>query len=134
MSLSTGAGVLPGEGMVRLFTPSEIQNTPETLFSRSIHWTLSHLPNVEYKANLGNRAGEGVYDNAQAWSHIPLPSNLLMNAQSLWNKTTELQVHVNYQHDFRDECFLKMWSEKAWLTLQGRDTDEPTDLVSSWMV
>lgn len=42
----------------------------------------------------------------QSLSRIPLPSIILSNAQSLQNKTGELQAHVRFHHEFRDACLL----------------------------
>ncbi|XDV11016.1 hypothetical protein PO909_000083 [Leuciscus waleckii] len=55
----------------------------------------------------------------QSLSRIPLPSIILSNAQSLRNKTDELQAHVRFQREFRDACLLAI--TETWLS--GSDLD-----------
>lgn len=58
----------------------------------------------------------------QHLSRIPLPSIILSNAQSLRNKSEELQALVRCNHDFRESCILAF--TESWLT----DYDSATDL------
>ncbi|KAK0150009.1 hypothetical protein N1851_009244 [Merluccius polli] len=58
-------------------------------------------------------------------SHIPLPSIILSNVQSLWNKTDELQAQARYRHEFRDACILAL--TETWLSHKDLDKDVTID-------
>lgn len=73
----------------------------------------------------GKRGGVRERSRRQALNRIPLPSMMLMNAQSLRNKVDELQAHVRFQHEFRDACLLAI--TESWLTNCDLDADLALD-------
>lgn len=69
----------------------------------------------------GKRGGVLQRLRKQSFSRIPLPSMILSNAQSLRNKTDELQAHVGFQHEFRDACLLAI--TETWLSESDLDSE-----------
>lgn len=81
----------------------------------------------------GKWGGVCVRLKKQSLSRIPLPSIILTNAQSLRNKTDELQAHVRFQREFRDSCLLAI--TETWLSDSDSDTDITMDglvLLCAW--
>ncbi len=73
----------------------------------------------------GRRGGARLKLKKQSLSRIPLPSIMLSNVQSLWNKTDELQAQARYSHDFRNACLLAF--TETWLSDRDSDADLETD-------
>ncbi len=61
----------------------------------------------------------------QPLSRIPLPSIILSNAQSLRNKSEELQALVRFNHDFRESCILAF--TESWLSNRDSNADLEID-------
>ena len=84
--------------------PADLRSFPEELLLTpggcpGAHWTRTRT------RKRGRRGGTRLKKN-QPLSRIPLPSIILSNAQSLRNKTEELQEEVHSSHDFKDACIL----------------------------
>lgn len=71
----------------------------------------------------GKRGGVLHRLRKQSLSRFPLPSIILSNAQSLRNKTDELQANVRFQHEFRDACLLAI--TETWFS----ESDLNSELV-----
>ena len=73
----------------------------------------------------GRRGGIRLKMRGMSLSHIPLPSIVLSNVQSLQNKTEELQAQARYRHEFRDACILAL--TETWLSHKDLDKDVTID-------
>ena len=62
--------------------------------------------------------------NQRRDNRLPLPSIILANAQSIRNKTDELQGNVEHLHEYRDACLLAI--TESWL--------KDSDLDSSYII
>lgn len=69
----------------------------------------------------GRRGGVRERVKRQPLSRTPLCSIILINAQSLCNKTDELQAHVRFCHEFRDTCILAV--TETWLAERDLDSE-----------
>lgn len=58
-------------------------------------------------------------------ARIPLPSIILANAQSLRNKTGDLQALIRFQHDYKNACILVL--TETWLGEMDLDSDLALD-------
>ncbi len=61
----------------------------------------------------------------QPLSRIPLPTIILSKAQSLRNKSEELQALVHFNHDFRESCILAF--TESWLSNRDSNADLEID-------
>lgn len=57
----------------------------------------------------------------QQLTHLPLPSLILGNTQSLRNKLDELQGNARFIRDYKDCCVMAF--TESWFTEQDSDTD-----------
>ncbi len=82
--------------------------------------TFSNEPHKRVRKR-GKRGGVRERMKRQSLSRIPLPSIILINAQSLRKKTDELQAHAHFSHEFRDACILAV--TETWLAEKDWDSE-----------
>ena len=85
------------------------------------HWSIELMPEADPKhrrRRRGTRSGLPV--QLRRCAHHPLlPSILLANVQSLYNKVVELSVRISFQRDIRDcniLCFTEPWLSRDILS------------------
>ena len=77
--------------------------------------------NLRKERKRGRRGGVRLRLKQQQNRRIPLPSIILANAQSLRNKTDELQANSNYLQEYRNACIMAF--SETWLSSKDTDTD-----------
>ncbi|KAK7893494.1 hypothetical protein WMY93_022646 [Mugilogobius chulae] len=106
-----------------------VSNSPDGLFLPGVE--TSDFLKKDYSAGprkprkRGKRGGARQRLRRQSLNRIPLPSMMLINAQSLRGKIDELQAHVRFQHEFRDACLLAI--TESWLTDGDKDANLAVD-------
>ena len=84
--------------------PADLRSFPDELLLKPNGGSGTHRTKTQSRKR-GRRGGIRLRKN-QPLSRIPLPSIILSNANSLRNKTEELQEEVRSSHDFKHACIL----------------------------
>lgn len=73
----------------------------------------------------GRRGGVRQQLKRQGHRRIPLPSIILVNAQSLWNKLDDLQANVKFLSEYKSACLIAV--TETWLKQQDLQPDLAID-------